>query len=144
MLCYDAPLSQSQLDQHKEIAPDNSLQIPVCNKCKRTFKKRTYKENQVTRPHLTILSSKSISITADICDNIWNQNVTLIKSKIDSAYNECVYGEKVSFELPTGAAGKGFIEEMKRLVNNSIKGIDDYAWFITSKNLLEFKIKTKL
>ena len=28
--------------------------------------------------------------------------------------------------------------------NNSIKGIDDYALFITSKNLLEFKIERKL
>ena len=55
--------------------------------------------------------------------------------------------------LPTGAAGKGFIEEMIRLVNsctykqilkNSIKGIDDYAWIMTSENLLEFKIKRKL
>ena len=27
--------------------------------------------------------------------------------------------------------------------NNSIKGIDGYAWFITSKNFLEFKIKRK-
>ena len=34
-------------------------------------------------------------------------------------------------------------EDMISLVN-SMKGIDNYTWFITSKNLLEFKIKRKL
>ena len=35
------PLSQSQLDQHKEINPDNSPQKSMCNKCKRKFKTTT-------------------------------------------------------------------------------------------------------
>ena len=53
------------------------------------------------------------------------------------------------FLLPSGASGKRFIEEMIRLVNSltyksDLKGIDDYARFITSKNLIEFKIKRKL
>ena len=54
----------------------------------------------------------------DTCDNIWNENIMLIEGKIDSAYNEIVYWKKVFFLLPTGAAGKGFIEEMIRLVNS--------------------------
>ena len=54
----------------------------------------------------------------DTCDNIWNENITLIEGKIDSAYNEIVYWKKVFFLSPTGAAGKGFIEEMIRLVNS--------------------------
>ena len=67
---------------------------------------------------MTILSSKSISFTTDTCDDIWNENKTFIESKIDSAYNQIVYWKKVLFLLPTGAAGKGFIEEMIRLVNS--------------------------
>ena len=55
----------------------------VCNKCKRTFKthwglqqhQRSCKENQVTQSNLTILSSKSISLTTDTSDNIWNENI---------------------------------------------------------------------
>ena len=78
---------------------------------------RSCKENQVTQSNLTIISSESISFTTDACDNIWNENKTFIESKIDSAYNEIVYWKKVLFLLPTGAAGKGFIEEMIRLVN---------------------------
>ena len=90
----------------------------MCNKCKRTFKthrglqqhqrsckenqvtrglqqhQRSRKENQVTQSNLTILSSKSISVTTDTCDNIWNVNITLIKSRIDSAYSEIVYWKK--------------------------------------------------
>ena len=80
--CYKSnkvlPLSQSQPDQHKEITRDDSLQTSVCNKCKRTFKthrrlqqhQRSCKENQVTQSNLTILSSQSISLTTDTCDNI--------------------------------------------------------------------------
>ena len=98
----------------------------MCNKCKRTFKthrglqqhQRSCKENQVTQSNLTILSSRSISLNTDPCDNIWNENITLIEKQIDSAYNEIIYWKKVLFLLPTGAAGKGFIEEMIRLVNS--------------------------
>ena len=119
------PLSQSQPDQHKEVTPDDSSQKSVCNKCKRTFKthrglqqhQRSWKGNQVTQSNLTILSSKSISLTADTCDKIWKENKTFIKSKKDSAYNEIVYWEKVLFLLLTGA-GKGFIKEMTRFVNS--------------------------
>ena len=67
---------------------------------------------------MTILSSKSISLTIDACDNIWNENKTFIEGKIASALNEIVYWKKVLFSLPIGAAGKGFIEEMSRLVNS--------------------------
>ena len=120
------PLSQSQPDQNKEITPDNSSQKSVCNKCKRTFKthrglqqnQRSCKENQVTQSNLTIISSKSISLNTDTCDHIWNENITLIESKINSAYNEIVYWKKVLFLLPTGAAGKRFIKEIIRLVNS--------------------------
>ena len=46
------------------------------------------------------------------------------------------------FLLTTRAAGKGFIEKMTRLVNYwTDKCIDNYGWFITSRNFLEFKIK---
>ena len=93
------PLSQSQPDQHKAVTPDDSSQKSVCNKCKRTFKthrglqqhQRSWKGNQVTQSNLTILSSKSISLTTDTCDKIWKENKTFIKSKKDSAYNEIVY-----------------------------------------------------
>ena len=113
----DFPLSQSQPDQHQEITSDDSSQKSVCNKCKRMFKthrglqrhQRSCKENQVTQSNLTILSSKSISVTTYTCDNIWNENNTFIKIKIDSAYNGVVYWKKVLFLLPTGASGKGFI-----------------------------------
>ena len=113
----DFPLSQSQPDQHKEITSDDSSQKSVCNKCKRMFKthrglqrhQRSCKENQVTQSNLTILSSKSISVTTYTCDNIWNENNTFIKIKIESAYNGVVYWKKVLFLLPTGASGKGFI-----------------------------------
>ena len=47
-----------------------------------------------------------------------NENKMFIKDKIDSSYNETVYWNKVLFILPTGAAGKRFIEEMTRLVNS--------------------------
>ena len=98
----------------------------MCNKGKRTFKtltgfqqhQRSRKENQVTQSNLALLSSKSILLTTDTCDNIWNENITLIESKIYSAYNDIVYWKKELFLLPTGAAGKGFIEEMMRLVNS--------------------------
>ena len=98
----------------------------MCNKCKRTFKtdrglqqhQRSCKENQVTQSNLTILSSRSISLNTDTCDNIWNENITLIERKIYSAYNEIIYWKKLLFLLPTGAAGKGFIAEMIRLVNS--------------------------
>ena len=39
-------------------------------------------------------------------------------NRIYSAYNDIVYWKKELFLLPTGAAGKGFIEEMIRLVNS--------------------------
>ena len=99
------PLSKSQPDQHKEITPENSSQKSVCNKCKRTFKthrglqqpQRSCKEKQVTQSNLTILSSKSISLTTDTCDNIWNENKTFIEIEIESAYNEIVYWKKVHF-----------------------------------------------
>ena len=92
------PLSQSQPDQHKEITSDDSSQKSVCNKCKRTFKthrglqqhQRSCKENQVTQSNLTILSSKSISLTTNTCYNTWNENKTLVESKINSAHNELV------------------------------------------------------
>ena len=82
------PFSQRQTSQHK-ITSDNSSQKSVCNKCKRTFKthgglqqhQRSCKENQVTQSNLTILSSKSNSITTDTCDNIWYENITFIESK---------------------------------------------------------------
>ena len=45
----------------------------------------------------TILSSKSISVTTDTCDNIWYVNITLIESRTDSAYNEIVYWKKSGF-----------------------------------------------
>ena len=98
----------------------------MCSKCKRTFKthqglqqhQRSCKENQVTQSNLTILSSRSISLNTDTCDNIWNENITLIERKIYSAYNEIIYWKKLLFLLPTGAAGKGFIAEMIRLVNS--------------------------
>ena len=72
---------------------------------------------QVTQPNLTIVSSKSISLATDTCDNIRNENKMFIEDKINSAYNKIVYGKKVLFLLPTGAAGEGFIDEMTRLVN---------------------------
>ena len=96
----------------------------MSNKCKRTFEthrglqqhRRSCKEYLVTESNLTILSSKSISLTTDTCDNIWNENKRFIEGKINSAYNEIVcWKKKVLFLLPTGAAGKGFIEEMKDL-----------------------------
>ena len=99
----------------------------MCNKYKKAFKthrglqqhQRSCKENQVTKSNLTVLSSKSISLTTDACDNTWNENKTLIESQIGSAYNEIVcWKKKVFFLLPAGAAGKGFIEEMTRLVNS--------------------------
>ena len=61
---------------------------------------------------------KSISVNTDACDNIWNENITLIESKIGSVYSEIVYWKKVLFLLTTGAAGKGLIEETIRLVNS--------------------------
>ena len=67
---------------------------------------------------MTILSSQSISLTTNTCDNVWNENKIFIESKMDSAYNEIVYWKKVLFLLPTGAAGKGFIKEIIRLVNS--------------------------
>ena len=84
------PLSQSQRDQHEEISPDNTSQKSVGDKWKRTFKthrglqqhQRSRKENQVTQSNLTMLSSKSISLNTDTCDNIRNENITLIESKI--------------------------------------------------------------
>ena len=79
---------------------------------------RPYKENQVTQSNLIILSSKSVSLTTDTGDKIWNKNKMFIVGKIDSAYNEIVYWKKGLFLLLTGAAGKGFIEEMTRLVNS--------------------------
>ena len=45
-------------------------------------------------------------------------NITLIESKIDSTYKVILYWKKVFFLLPTGVAGKGFVEEMIRLVNS--------------------------
>ena len=47
-----------------------------------------------------------------------NKNKTFIESKICSAYSEIVYWKKVLFLLPSRAAGKGFIEEMTKLVNS--------------------------
>ena len=99
------PLSQSQLDEHKEIPPDNTSQKSVCKKCKRTFKKhqglqqnqRSCKENQVTQSNWAILSSKSVSLSTDTCDNTWNENITLIESKIGSAYNDILYTGKKCF-----------------------------------------------
>ena len=61
---------------------------------------------------------KSISVNTDACDNTWNENTTLIESKIGSVYSEIVYWKKVLFLLTTGAAGKGLIEETIRLVNS--------------------------
>ena len=61
---------------------------------------------------------KSISVNTDACDNTWNENITLIESKIGSVYSEIVYWKKVLFLLTTGAAGKGLIEETIRLVNS--------------------------
>ena len=69
---------------------------------------------EVTQSNLTILSSKSISLITDT----WNKNKTTIESKIDFAYNKIAYWQKVIFLLPTGTARKGFVEEMKRLVNS--------------------------
>ena len=48
---------------------------------------------------------------------IGNDNKTLIESKIESAYNKIVYYKKVLFLIPTGAAGKGFIGKIIRLIN---------------------------
>ena len=75
----------------------------MCNKCKKTFKthrgfqkhQRSCKENQTTQPNLTTLSSQSISLTTDTCDNVWNENKSSIKNKIGSAYNEITYWKKV-------------------------------------------------
>ena len=66
---------------------------------------------------MTILSSKSIFLNTDTCDNIWNENMTLIENK--TLFTMKLYdGKKLLFLLPTGAAGKGFVEEMIRLVNS--------------------------
>ena len=111
------PLSQSQQDQHKEITPDDSSQNLVCSKRKSTFKTSRIATTSTTI-NLTILSSQSISLTTDTCDNVWNENKIFIESKMDSAYIEIVYWKKVYFLLPTGAAGKGFIIEMTKFVNS--------------------------
>ena len=75
------PLSQSQANQNKEMTPDDSSLTSAYNKCKRTLThqglqkyQRSCKENQVIQSDLTILSSKSISLTTETCDNIWNEN----------------------------------------------------------------------
>ena len=58
--------------------------------------------------------------------------------------------EKSAFLITNGAAGKGFIEEMIRLVNSwtyksdletTLLSIDDYALFISSKTFLNSKSK---
>ena len=134
----------------------------MSHKCKRTFEthrglqqhRRSCKEYLVTESNLTILSSKSISLTTDTCDNIWNENKRFIEGKINSAYNEIVCWKKKCFSYyQLEQQGKDSLKKWKtckfselqiRSWNNSIKGIDDYAWFITSKSFLEFKIKRKL
>ena len=98
-------LSQSQPDQHKEITPEESSQKLVSHKCKRTFEthrglqqhRRSCKEYLVTESNLTILSSKSISLTTDTCDNIWNENKRFIEGEINSAYNEIVCWKRKCF-----------------------------------------------
>ena len=98
-------LSQSQPYQHKEIIRNNTSQTSVRNKCKSTSEthrrlqqhQQSCKENQVTHSNLTILSSKSNFLTAYTCDNIWKENATLIKSKIDSCLQWNCILEKSAF-----------------------------------------------
>ena len=47
-----------------------------------------------------------------------SKNKTFLESKTYSAYSGIAYWKKVVFLLPTRAAGKGFIEEMTKLVNS--------------------------
>ena len=48
---------------------------------------------------------------------IGNDNKTFIEIKIESAYNKIVYKKKVLFLIPTGAAEKGFIGKIIRVIN---------------------------
>ena len=41
-----------------------------------------------------------------------------MKNKFDDVYNTVVHWKKSLFLLPSGSTGKGFIEEMARLINS--------------------------
>ena len=41
-----------------------------------------------------------------------------MKTKFDDVYNTVVHWKKSLFLLPSGSTGKGFIEEMARLINS--------------------------
>ena len=107
-------LSQSQPYQHKEIIRNKTSQTSVCNKCKRSSEthrrlqqhQQSCKENQVTHSNLTILSSKSNFLTAYTWDNIWNENATLIKSKIDPCLQSNCILEKSAFLITKWSSRK--------------------------------------
>ena len=115
------PLSQHQNDSNS--SPEQ------CAKCKRSFKtsgglnqhKRVCKEKQVIDSKVIETTSTAVfpitGVTVDE-ENIWNADSNVMKNKFDEVYNKVAHWRKSLFLLPSGSAGKCFIEEMTILINS--------------------------
>ena len=113
---------------------DSEVRLPatqgnaLCSTCCRTFKttrglnqhRRNCQQNwkNVTKQTNTVLTS------SEITDNpILNQEVNEVEQpetffvKIERLYEELVYWKRNLFEIPTGNAGKEFINELTSYVN---------------------------
>ena len=110
----------------------------LCSTCCRTFKttrglnqhRRNCQQNwkNVTKQTNTVLTSSEIS------DNpILNQEVNEVEQpetffvKIERLYEELVYWKRNLFEIPTGNAGKEFINELTSYVNQWCSNAPDRA-----------------
>ena len=114
----------SDSEEHLPATQGNAL----CNTCSRTFKTtrglNQHRRNcQQDRQKATKQTNKTVS-SSEITENyILKQDVDYVEQpetffvKIERLYEELVYWKRNMFEIPTGNAGKEFINELTNYVN---------------------------
>ena len=149
-------LSQSQmrdmLQSQQQSAP--SLSQPVgyacalCNKVFSTDKGRSIHLSTCRFKHRTVPSAEITARTAAavvvppvpnetaLPDRpppapVWGQMTAIeVKRSVDKIYDEIVYWRRNVFLLPSGSAGKNFVNEMTRLIeawNTGVSPLNDFA-----------------
>ena len=152
--CEMFSLSQSQmrdmLQSQQQSAP--SLSQPVgyacalCNKVFSTDKGRSIHLSTCRVKHRTVPSAEITARTAAaivvppvpnetaLPDRpppapVWGQMTAIeVKRSVDKIYNEIVYWRRNVFLLPSGSAGKNFVNEMRRLIeawNTGVSPLND-------------------
>ena len=115
-------LGKSNVSSTRENPLSSSID---CKKCERTFKNRRGLNQHLKkckakdREDIVFeMSSRDMDIENSNNKNFWNEaDTSFLEQRIDEAYQQISCWRKMLFLVPSGAAGKSFIEEMTKLIN---------------------------